>query len=498
MSIELRDITKHYGGTVALDSVSVTLVAGSVHALVGENGAGKSTCLAIAGGHAVPSSGIVLVDDEPVRMMGPRDGSSRGIVTIHQELSIIGELSAVQNVFLGAEPRRAGLLADGRAMRAAFAALRERLDVSIDPDKLAGELSVSDQQMLEIMKALVREPSAVLFDEPTASLGPREREKLYAVIRDLRAAGTAIAFVSHNLDEVLALSDTVSVFRDGRLIGTSDAGEWNRSSLTEAMVGHALAGPGTRRTDEPQGPPALRVEGVGDERTSDVTFEIAPGEVVGVAGLVGSGRSNLLRLLGGVQPAVTGSMTLEGRPVAWPASVREARRRGLALLHEDRKDAGILPEATSRDNILLGNVGATSTWGLVSRRRDEPRVRDAATQVGLSHARLDTPVQQLSGGNQQKTLLARLLLQHPRVVLADEPARGVDVGAKSEIFASLHRLAAAGSAVLMVSSEFEELEEHCHRVLVMWHGGIVAELRGDEITRQRMILHSFGPEDATT
>jgi ABC-type sugar transport system ATPase subunit len=494
MTIELRNITKCYGATVALDSVSVTFEPGRVHALVGENGAGKSTCLGIAGGHTGPSSGAVLINDEPVRMTGPRDGAAHGITTIHQELSIIGELSAVQNVFLGAEARRVLGFADNRMMRAAFDTLRERLDVRIDPDALAHDLSVSDRQMLEIMKALVREPAAVLFDEPTASLGPREREKLYAVIRDLRSSGTTVAFVSHNLDEVLTMSDTVSVFRDGRLIDTSEASQWTRASLTEVMVGRAVErGPAQPRSAS-AGVPVLRVHDVTDARTLGVSFEIGAGEVVGIAGLVGSGRSNLLRLIAGDQPAERGTMSIEGKALSWPGSVREARRRGIALLHEDRKDAGILPEATSRANILLGNFSATSRRGLVSDRRDAQRVRDVATEVGLAHSRLGTPVQFLSGGNQQKTLLARLLLQSPRVVLADEPARGVDIGAKSEIFSAIHRLAIGGSAVLMVSSEFEELEEHCHRVLVMWHGQIVAELSGAEITRQRMIAHSFGPE----
>ena len=499
MLIELRGVGKRFGGQTALRDIHLTLEPGEVHALVGENGAGKSTCLGIAGGRVTPSAGEVLVDGAPVAFHRPRDAARHGIVSVYQELSIVPQLTAVQNVFLGQEMRAGLFQEDRRRMREEFLRICGELRLDFDPDAPADRLSVGDQQMLEIMKALASDAKAVFLDEPTASLGPREREKLFSVIDLLVRKRVVVAFVSHNLDEVLQVSDRVTVFRDGALVESRPTGEWSRDSLTTAMIGGTLAS-----VAEPVAPPvgspgdpdrsvvATEVRGA---HVGPVSLSLRPGEIVGIAGLVGSGRSTLLRMLAGDQRAAAGRLRVgETGDQPLPASVRRARRRGVFLLSEDRKGTGLLLEASSAENIVLGNLDAVSRGGLVRGTLVKRRAAAVAERVAFDLRRLETPVVQLSGGNQQKSLLARALLFSPALLLADEPTRGVDIGAKAEIFAALHDLAASGTSVLMVSSEFEELAERCTRVYVMWHGRIVAELSGRELTVDNMVRLSFGPE----
>lgn len=493
MTLTLVGVSKRYGETHALSDINLTFEPGQVHALVGENGAGKSTCLGILGGRVQPSTGRLEVSGTTVSFSKPRAAADLGIQSIYQELSVLPNLTALQNVFLGQEIRRHRIGEDRAAMLAVYVRLAERLQVRVHPDAEVGDLSIGDQQMVEVMRCLVREPKAVLFDEPTAALGPREREALYRVIRELRDSGVMVLFVSHNLDEVLSISDRVSVFRDGRLCETRDGGGWDRNSLMRAMVGHV---PEAARSGLPRpadgAPVVLRVEGLSDRKLHDVTFELGAGEIVGVAGLVGAGRTSLLRALSGATIPHSGRLILGGAEVPWPSSVRVARNHGIAFLTEDRKKSGILAEATTRENIMLGNVAQVSTLGVVANERLRSTAATAAAGVKLAAGKLSTPIGTLSGGNQQKALLARVVQFAPRVLLADEPTRGVDVGAKAEIAATLQGLAREGTTVLMVSSEFEELVENCHRVLVMWHGRIVAELHGDDVTVEAMVSSAFG------
>nr|WP_275941277.1 sugar ABC transporter ATP-binding protein [Planosporangium flavigriseum] len=480
-----------------MDGIDLRVEAGTIHALVGENGAGKSTCLGVLAGRVTPDSGTVTVAERPHPFGSPRQAARAGVAAIYQELSVVPTLTALENVFLGQERRRASVFEDRRRMREQYRALCARLDVAIAPAQPVAELSIGDQQMIEIMRALVGTPTAILLDEPTAALGPRERSVLYRVVRELKADGVTIIFVSHNLDEVLDLADHATVFRDGRISESRPTAEWTKADLTRAMVGHSLS-PAIRteqRNTRPRELLAVENLTVGS-KIQNLSLSLAEGEVVGIAGLVGSGRTTLLRALAGDTPPASGSMRLHGDPRRWPRSVREARRAGIALLTEDRKRSGLFAEATSSDNLLISNLGAVSRLGVVSGSRSVAASRSAATAVRLSEQRLSSPVGVLSGGNQQKVLLARAVHFQPKVFLADEPNRGVDVGAKAEIAASLRGMAAQGSAILVVSSEFEDLYELCDRVLVMWRGTLVAELIGPEITIDAMVSKVFGPGGA--
>lgn len=498
MRIELHGIGKRFGGQTALKDISLTLSSGEVHALVGENGAGKSTCLGIAGGRISPSSGELLIDGEPVSLHNPRDAVRHGIVSVHQELSIVPHLTAVQNVFLGQELRSSFLREDRRRMRSRFRQICDTLELDFDPDMSAEQMSVGDQQMLEIMKALVSEARAVFLDEPTAALGPNERRKLFGVIDRFVENDVIVAFVSHNLDEVLQVSDRVTVFRDGALVESRPVEKWNRTTLTTSMIGKAIRSRQTAtgsRSERAAVEPAVSVTDLRGGKVGPISLSVGKGEIVGIAGLVGSGRSTLLRVLAGDQPADSGRIAFDGDPATGlHRSVRRARDNGVFFLNEDRKGAGLLPEATSSENMILGNLAQVSRSGFVSRTRIRKRVRSAAERVGFDLGRIETPVAQLSGGNQQKALLARALIFSPGLLLADEPTRGVDIGAKAEIFDAVRELAAGGTTVLMVSSEFEELEEQCSRVYVMWSGKIVAELTGREMTVENMVRLSFGPQ----
>jgi ABC-type sugar transport system ATPase subunit len=494
MTIQLKDISKRYGGTQALKGVSLTIEPGKVHALVGENGAGKSTCLGVLGGRVRPDRGQMIMDTEIVTLASPRHASAFGISSIYQELSVIPTLTAVENVFLAQEIKSTRISEDFRAQRNRYAEICSALDVTIPPNAATGALSIGDQQMLEIMRALVRQPKAILLDEPTAALGPRERSTLYKVIRDLREQGVAIVVVSHNLDEVLHLSDDVTVFRDGQISESRNAAQWSRKDLTDAMISHTSVQVSAPKITARRAETVLNVTDLSYGKIRNVSFDLHAGEIVGVAGLVGSGRSTLLRLLSGDATPRQGAMRLANAEVPWPRSVREARRQGICLLSEDRKRSGLIPESSSFDNILLGDLKSVSKFGFVSSRRSGDKILTAAKSVRFAPNRLRHPINSLSGGNQQKALIARAVHFEPLVFLADEPTRGVDVGAKTEISTSLRRMADSGSTLLVVSSEFEELSEICDRVLILWKGSVIQELTGKQITLENLVSGVFGPE----
>jgi ABC-type sugar transport system ATPase subunit len=490
VALRLRDIGKRFGGTRALAGVSFDVAAGTVHALVGENGAGKSTCLGILAGRVVPSEGEVELFGRPARFGDPRASRRAGVYAIYQELTIAPDMTTQANVFLGQTLARHGILRE-RDMRRRFRELCEELGVDVPSDVPAGALSVGSQQLVEIMRALVAEPRVVLFDEPTASLAAREREVFYGVLRRLRERGTTVVLVSHNLDEVLALSDEVTVFRNGRLTASRPAARWGKAELVHAMVGDVVVGAaGAHGRPEPRADAAgtvrirgLRVDGV----LHDVDLEVRPGEIVGLGGLVGSGRTTLLRALAGDVRAQAGSLEIGGRKVRWPSSVPRARRLGIFLIPEDRKAAGVIGGLPAADNILLADLASTARFGVISRSRARAAAAEASRGMGFAEGRLGAAAGTLSGGNQQKLLLARAAHCKPSVLLADEPTRGVDIGAKAEIVRTLKALAASGMAVITVSSELEELEGLCDRVVVLSRGEVVGEIDDP----QRMTVESI-------
>lgn len=493
-AILAEGVGKSFGSTVALADVGLRLAPGAVHALVGENGAGKSTFLGLVAGRISLDTGRLEVFGRPSGDGDPRAAWAAGVCAIYQELTIVSSRSVADNVFLG-RPLHRFRAVDRGAMRRRCYELASELGVSLSPRAPAGDLSVADRQVVEILRALQADARLVLFDEPTAALSQPQRESLYDVINRLRARGVTIVFVSHNLDEVFRLADTITVFRDGRLVATQPVEQWTRSSLVSAMIGREDALAEVTASVAVKGrDPVLRVEGLGVRgAVSGIDIAVAPGEIVGIGGLVGSGRSSVLRAVAGATPGASGSLVLDGARRRLPRDPREALRLGIALLAEDRKAEGIVASMTAEENIALGNMTRTARAGFVCRAGLRQRVREAADLVGLPHRFLRRRAGQLSGGNQQKLLIARVVYRRPRILLADEPTRGIDLGARREIVQTLRRLAAGGLGVIVVSSELEEVVELASRVMVLAGGRAVAMLprEGERLTSAAILEHAF-------
>jgi ABC-type sugar transport system ATPase subunit len=477
-AVELGGITKHFGGTMALKGIDLSVEAGSIHALVGENGAGKSTCLGVIAGRVRPDGGRLQIRGRDFADNSPRRMRSVGVAAVYQELTIIPELSAQANVFLGHPLTRSGYLRDGE-MRARYLELCHQLGVASYPDVKAGHLSVADQQLLEIMRAITSDATIILLDEPTASLAPHERNVMLDLMVSLKERGITLMFVSHNLDEVLRVSDVVTVFRDGAIAAHGDAGEMTKSTMVKAMLGRALDESihHARRPTHIGASPRVRVAGLSvPGAVENIDLDVRPGEIVGIGGLVGSGRTTLLSALAGAQRTATGQLWMDGRQVTWPHSPRAAQRLGFALLPEDRKTQGLIPDLTGAENIVISDLQALGRFGLTKRMAIASTARDAARGFGISSTALTKKASELSGGNQQKLLLARCAHSRPAVLLADEPTRGIDVGAKAEIIARLCELAASGLSIIFVSSELEEVTAISHRILVLVEGRMVGVL----------------------
>jgi ABC-type sugar transport system ATPase subunit len=478
LAIEATDVEMRYSGTLALRGVSVQARVGTIHALVGENGAGKSTFLGVVAGRVVPTRGMVKIFGQPYVFGAPRQARRFGIATIYQELTIIPALSAQANVFLGQNFSSAGVL-DERRMRARFTELAQQLNVAIRPEAIAGRLSVADQQMLEIMRGIQSGAKLLLFDEPTTSLAPPEREALFRLMRQLREHGTTMMFVSHNLEEVLELSDTVTVFRDGNLSSSAPRSDWTKPALIRAMIGHDVEeNRRVARAPRARGAaPLLEARAVtvpGAIEGVDVTLN--PGEIVGIGGLVGSGRTSLLRALAGLEPRSTGELAIDGQSAVWPTTPRQALKSGIVLVPEDRKSQGLVLGMSAMDNIIISSFRQVSTMGVISNATVTAKSRAIAREFGFSESRIGSLVRHLSGGNQQKVLLGKARFRQPRILMVDEPTRGIDIGAKDEIMATLRRLAEEGLGIIVVSSDLEEVVAASDRILVMSEGHKVAEL----------------------
>jgi ABC-type sugar transport system ATPase subunit len=490
--VELRGIVKRFGATIAVDGVDLEIQAGSVHALVGENGAGKSTLGKILGGVHMPDAGTIVLDDEPVTFRSPRQALERGVTMIAQELSLVPTRDVVDNVYLGLEDRRGPMLDRGR-MRRRFAALVAETGIDVPADATVATLSVAQQQKVEILRALARDARLIIMDEPSARLSAGEVEALHAVARSLAERGTAIVYISHFLEEVLGLADVVTVMRDGRLVKTSSTSEETPDSLIVSMVGRTLAATfPERRPVAPEAPEVLRVEGVSRAGSfREVSFLVREGEIVGLAGLVGSGRSEVARAVFGVDPRDAGKVFVAGRDI--PAGdVRRMIAVGMAMIPESRQDQGLLLIRPVRENVSLPYLRLFSRFGVTKRRTERTRTRELADAVDVRRASDEQPVASLSGGNQQKVLFARWLLERPRILLADEPTRGVDVAAKRAIYDLLAKLAADGVGVLLISSELEEILGLAHRIVVMREGAIVAEFAAGEATEHAVVEAAFG------
>ncbi|RLV49956.1 sugar ABC transporter ATP-binding protein [Nocardioides mangrovicus] len=499
MKLQARDIHHRFGENAVLRGVDLEVAGGEVVALVGENGAGKSTLTRILSGALRPTSGTLSVDGDDVSFSRPQDAMARGISVIYQEFShnLFPHLSVAENLLMHSEATGlARVVTRPHRTRAAARELLARVGVELDVARPVGRLGVAQQQMVEIAKALGGRTEVLMLDEPTAALDDQESEQLFAQVRRLQADGVGILYISHRLDEVFALADRVVVLRDGVVAHESAIAETTRTEVVAAMVGRQVDDfyPKEHHT-RADADPALVVRGLTTRGAfADVDLEVRPGEVLGLAGALGSGRSEVLQTLFGVLPTDAGTVSVAGRQVR-TTSPRRAIRAGLAYVVPDRGERGLLPHRSTGDNITLASLAEHGgPAGLVQRGKEHDVVRQAMDDLRVRASGPAQPVGSLSGGNQQKALIARWVLTGPRVLLMDEPTRGVDVGAKTEIYRILNRLTADGVAVVLVSSDLPELVAMSDRALVMRGGRVVAELAGDDLDQQHILTHSLEVE----
>ena len=492
--LEVAGVSKTFPGVRALDDVSFALQPGEVHALVGENGAGKSTLIKVLTGVYRPDEGELRYQGAPVAFDTPLAAQRAGISTIYQEVNLVPLMSVARNLFLGREPRTAFGLVDEKRMNRAAADVLTRYGVHTDVRRQLGTLALGAQQMVALARAVSLDAKVVIMDEPTSSLEPREVETLFGVIRELHAQGIGIVYVSHRLDELYQICERVTILRDGRVVHTGTIKELERIRLVSLMLGRDMAEvrregvtgfTGEHEVQDVQ--PVLRASGLRNKhKLHGVDVAVRPGEVVGLGGLLGAGRSETLKAIGGALPLDDGSVEVAGAPLRRPSSV-SAVKAGIALLPEDRKAEGIVPGLSVRENIALAVLPRVSRGGLVSDRKIDAIVEKFMTRLRIKASSPHQRVGDLSGGNQQKVLLARLLATAPKVLLLDEPTRGIDVGAKAEVQALVDELAAEGLGVLLVSSDAEELIEGSDRVVVLRDGVVVGELSGAGLSTEGLL-----------
>ena len=490
VAVSFDGIVKAFGPVRVLHGVSFGLAPGRVLGLLGENGAGKSTLMKILSGYEAPTAGHVVVDGVPARFDGPRAAEARGIVMIHQEFALAEDLTIAQNVFLGHELQR-GWWLDDRAMRAETARVLKMVGLAVSPDTPVRDLIVAEKQLVEIAKALQRDARVLVMDEPTATLTPGETERLFGVIAQLKADGVTVVYISHKLDEIERITDDVVVMRDGRLVAREPTSALSRRQMANLMVGRELSDLYPDKDPAPRAAPLLRVRGLsvpGWARA--VSFDVAPGEILGFAGLVGAGRTELFEGLLGLRPHRVDLVELDGRPLRI-RNPRDAARQGLTYLSEDRKGKGLHVHFGLAENLTLMALQRYATpWLRPSAER--AALAAAVGEFGIRTGSLDIPASSLSGGNQQKLALAKVLHPDPRVVVLDEPTRGVDVGAKRDIYFLIQRLARAGKGVVVISSELVELIGICHRIVVMRAGTQQATLSAHQLTEEALIAHATG------
>jgi monosaccharide-transporting ATPase len=498
--LEVLDVSKIFPGVRALDRVSFRLEAGEVHALVGENGAGKSTLIKVLTGVYQPDEGELRYQGEKAQFGTPMDAQHAGISTIYQEVNLIPLMTVAHNRFLGREPRnRLGLL-DEKRMHDEARKILAGYGVTADVRRQLGTLALGEQQMVALARAVMIDAKVVIMDEPTSSLEPREVETLFGVIRDLHNRGIGIIYVSHRLDELYQICDAVTILRDGKVVHTGKLADLERIRLVSLMLGRemsevrrdgatafsAFKGSGAA-TGDTGAAPVLRASGLTSRRKlHDISFEVRPGEVVGLGGLLGAGRSETIKAIGGAYPLDSGDVQVNGVDLKKPTTVR-AVRAGIAVQPEDRKAEGIIAGLSVRENIALAVLPRLSRLGLVSDSKIDAIVEKYMTRLRIKASSPDQLVGDLSGGNQQKVLLARLLATGPKVLLLDEPTRGIDVGAKAEVQSLIDELAAEGLGVVLVSSDAEELIEGADRVVVLRDGVVVGILTGDDVTTEELM-----------
>jgi len=488
LALEMRHITKTYPGVRALEDVSFEVRAGEVHALVGENGAGKSTLMKILAGAQPKDAGEILLNGRPVQIDSPQKAIDLGIAIIYQEFNLVPYLNAAENIFLGREPR--GWLpgfVDFGAMYRQAQAIIDRLGVRLNVRTPVNRLSVAQQQMVEIAKATSQDSKIIVMDEPSATLTEHELQSLFALIRQLKSHGVSIIYISHRLEEIFEICDRVTILRDGHKIATHDIGDVTREAIIRQMVGRELKQM-IPKEPAPRGEPALVIRNLSRKGVlHDINLTAYKGEVLGIAGLVGAGRTELARAIFGADPIDSGTMELFGKPVRI-RSPQAAIRLGIGLVTEDRKAQGLVLGMVVRENITLANLPALSVFNFIQAGREREVARKFVNDLAVRTPTIEQTVQNLSGGNQQKVVLAKWLFTDSRVLIFDEPTRGIDVGAKTEIYQLMNALAARGVAILMISSELPEVLGMSDRIVVMHEGRIAGELSRAEATQEK-IMH---------
>jgi ribose transport system ATP-binding protein len=492
--LEMRGITKRFPGVTALDGVDFELEKGEVHVILGENGAGKSTLIKMLSGAYHPDEGEILLDGQRVDISSAAVAQSKGISTIYQEFNLVPQLTVAENIFLGRQPRRFGIV-DRRKMRDEAHELLERIKVRVDPDAPVSTLGVAQRQMVEIAKALSLDARILIMDEPTASLSGQEVDRLFEIVRGLKEEEVGVIFISHHLEEVTEIGDRVTVLRDGKMVGQVPA-TTDHQELVRMMVGRSIEDQFPRRRPE-VGEVLLEVtellrEGV----LEDISFQVRAGEVVGIAGIVGAGRTELARAIFGADPLDSGEVWVEGRRME-RFDPREAKHRGIGFITEDRQGQGIVPPLSVAENLALASLGRYTSAGFVNRKEQRSRAQKMIEELQIRTPSPEQEIRYLSGGNQQKVVIGKWLLADSKVLIMDEPTRGIDVGAKVEIYELMNELTEEGAGILMISSDLPEVLGMSDRILVMAGGRITGELSREEASQEKvMTLATQGSEAA--
>ncbi|MQV00289.1 sugar ABC transporter ATP-binding protein [Sinorhizobium meliloti] len=495
--LEIRNVSKHFGAVKALTAVDFRLARGEVHALCGENGAGKSTLMNVIAGVLQPSEGEVLIEGAPVKIASPAVAQSLGIALVHQEIALCPDATIAENMFMAATNRRRSALMNYAQLERDAQAVMNRL-APIDVSQKVGDLPISSQQLVEIAKALTLDCRVLIFDEPTAALTETEAQVLFGIIRDLKARGISVIYISHRMAEVFSLCDRVTVFRDGRYVATEMVSDVTPDDVVRLMVGREISQlyPDKQPSSERLGEPILSVRDLGGERFRDVSFELRHGEILGVGGLIGSGRTEIAEGICALRPVTQGEIRLHDK-VLRLRRYSDAAKAGVVYLSEDRKGSGVFLDLSIAQNIAALDLKALTSLGLLNSREERALAEDLTRRLGVRMGGVDMPVSSLSGGNQQKVAIAKQLAVDPKVILMDEPTRGIDVGAKSEIHRLLRELARAGIGILVISSELPELIGLCDRVLVVREGRIAGEVSGNEMTEEAIMRLASGIGPAT-
>jgi ABC-type sugar transport system ATPase subunit len=498
--IAMHGIVKRYPGITALRDVNLSVDPGEVMALVGENGAGKSTLLKILAGAVRADEGVIKVSGESVQIHSPRESQARGIAVIYQELNLANDLSVAENIYVGREPRNRLGVVDFRAMERGAGEILSTLGINIAPNAIVGGLNIALRQMVEIAKALLINARLVVMDEPTSSLTEEEVDTLLNLVRRLRSKGVSVIYVSHRMREIFEIADRITVMRDGALVGVRDAGTTTPSDLVQMMVGRDLQDLyGVRASPiDKTAAAALEVRGLSSGKLlHNVSFQVRPGEILALAGLIGAGRSDAALAIFGAAKRRAGEIIINGRSMAL-RSPREAMNAGIGLVPEDRKHQGLFLGLPVRENMSSASLPEISRWSFVNRRRDRDLARHHAKQLGLRESAIEVASGTLSGGNQQKVVLARWLARRPKILILDEPTRGVDVGAKAEIYQLIRKIASEGVAVLVISSELSEVLGIADRILVMREGYGAGELDAARATEKSVIAMATGVQEDVT